>query len=191
MRRIWYDWEFIDNGTTIEPISIGMVDDTGGQLLLFNGDLWPAAIAAHPWLKENVLPHLPIYEARGEWFWDLGDSRVQTHAGMADLVRRWITKGGEAELWGYYPSYDHVTLAQLWGPMKDLPNGVPMVTFDVQQEWVRLGRPDGVKPPEPKNAHDALVDADWTRLFWETCRSYAWAAGDQHVWGGPPYGAKL
>jgi len=68
------------------------------------------------------------------------------------------------ELWGWYPAYDHVALSQLWGPMVKRPPHIPMQTFDVYQEAVRLGDPDlstgkiGI-PPWTGPEHHALADA--------------------------------
>ena len=28
---------------------------------------------------------------------------------------------------------------------------------------------DVERPPEPKNAHDALVDAHWAKAYWDAC----------------------
>lgn len=41
------------------------------------------------------------------------------------------------EFYGYYSSYDHVTLCWLFGKMIDLPEGFPMYTIDLKQELDR------------------------------------------------------
>ena len=64
MRRIWYDFEFLENGSTIFPISVGMVDDQGRELYLVNEDIEGSKIKEkirnHDFLMGNVIPHLPL-----------------------------------------------------------------------------------------------------------------------------------
>ena len=66
MRRIWYDFEFLENGSTIFPISVGMVDDQGRELYLVNEDTEGSKIKEkirnHDFLMGNVIPHLPLRE---------------------------------------------------------------------------------------------------------------------------------
>lgn len=38
-RRIWYDTELYEDGSTIDLISIGMVDDTGHEFYAVNADM--------------------------------------------------------------------------------------------------------------------------------------------------------
>ena len=45
------------------------------------------------------------------------------------------------ELWAWYAAYDHVVLAQLWGPMPALPREIPRFTKDLRQLWDDRGRP--------------------------------------------------
>ncbi|MFN3005118.1 3'-5' exoribonuclease domain-containing protein [Mycolicibacterium wolinskyi] len=71
------------------------------------------------------------------------------------------------ELWAYYAAYDHVALAQLWGRMIHLPNGIPMWTNDLQQEMVRLGIDDDEIPRAEGYEHHALDDARWN---WQVLR---------------------
>ncbi|GAB3977788.1 hypothetical protein GCM10029978_068570 [Actinoallomurus acanthiterrae] len=58
--KIWHDWEFIEDGRSIRSISVGMVaaDDREYYAIFGNGPI--DAAAAHPWLRANVLPHLPV-----------------------------------------------------------------------------------------------------------------------------------
>ena len=54
--RVWFDTEFIEDGRTIELVSIGMVRE--------DGETYYAEVAgvdysrADPWLHANVFPHL-------------------------------------------------------------------------------------------------------------------------------------
>lgn len=76
---------------------------------------------------------------------------------------------GKPEFWTYYGSYDHVALAQLYGPMIGLPPGWPMYTMDIKQWCVQLGDP---QLPEQTRAmeHNALNDARWNKVAWEFLR---------------------
>jgi hypothetical protein len=68
------------------------------------------------------------------------------------------------ELWANYGAYDHVALAQLFGPMIDLPEGMPMFTRDIQQEAARLGLKDSDLPQQGEGLHNALSDARHNRV---------------------------
>jgi hypothetical protein len=68
------------------------------------------------------------------------------------------------EFWGYFSDYDWVVFCQLFGRMIDLPKGFPFYCLDLKQlmdnyfftkEWKQKNYPD------PKNEHNALVDAIW------------------------------
>jgi len=60
--RIFYDTEFIENGKTIDLISIGIVTEDGREYYAVNsgiesGDALHERISAHDWLMRNVVPH--------------------------------------------------------------------------------------------------------------------------------------
>lgn len=180
MTVICYDTEFIENGRTIDLISIGLVAGDGREYYAVNSgiDDWPdeelhKRISGHEWLMKNVVPHLPL--ARPEhpskfeqkWYWSL-DKRstlVRPHWVIANEVRDFITGPGpemlpDVELWADYAAYDHVALAQLWGSMTRLPESIPMWTHDLRQEAERRDVTDSELPPLPgATAHNALDDA--------------------------------
>jgi hypothetical protein len=114
-------------------------------------------------MLENVVPHLS------------GGSCRKPRGQIADEILTFV--GKDPELWGWYSAYDHVALAQLYGPMVDLPAGWPYYTRDVRQLASSLGWPERKRPPVPKvDEHDALADARWTKAVhaWcETLRRYA------------------
>ena len=175
MTAIDYDLEFLEDGRTIELISIALVCDDGREYYAVNSDAPWERIREHSWLMENVWPHLPLvghksglkYAGGGEHkvgltspgTLDRRDSRVKPHWVIANEVRDFIQATPDVELWANYGAYDHVALAQLWGPMIALPAGVPMFTNDIQQEARRLGVPWNELPKQENAEHNALADA--------------------------------
>lgn len=164
MTRIFYDTEFIEDGKTIGLISIGMVRESdGAELYLVNRNMPERRIRRHDWLMKNVVPSLP--KPAGDWnnhmpqswLYDRNNRAVHPRAVIAARVRRFITDTANPQLWAWYGAYDHVALAWLFGPMSDLPTGIPMWTNDIRQEAERLGNPQ--LPEQPGGVHNALADA--------------------------------
>lgn len=250
-----YDTEFLEDGHTIDLISIGIVCEDGREYYAINSDADWDRIRKDDWLMENVVAHLPthstgqlkrtgfggrpptqlgpaiessagdmeravaafvssrpiptfaaaveekfkvsaanarqilsrahrkglidkttrglytavtlsqqqencISDVRG-WSWggiNMRDSSVKPKWVIANEVRDFLLWQPHPELWAYYAAYDHVALAQLWGRMIGLPEGIPMWTNDLQQELFRRG----VEPPSPPDdEHNALADARW------------------------------
>lgn len=152
--RIFYDCEFLEDGSTIDLISIGMVREDGAELYLVNSDADWDRIYADEWLLANVMPSLGLAK---------DDTRK---ADLAEQVRAFVTeglgKGETAELWGWYSSYDHVVLCQLYGRMIDLPKGFPMFTRDLRQ--LTESR---YLPKQKEGKHNALADARWLAEAWK------------------------
>jgi hypothetical protein len=144
--RFFYDTEFIEDGKTIELVSIGVVDEAGREFYAVSTEFDPAK--AGPWVREHVLAKLP---SPGDRAWR---SRERIRDDLLDFLGR--PRGG-IELWAWYAAYDHVALAQLWGPMPALPRQLPRFTRDLRQRWEDVGRPK--LPAAPDDAHDALADA--------------------------------
>lgn len=145
--KIWFDTEFIEDGKTIDLISIGMVREDGRTYYAENAQC--DVSRASPWVKDNVLPHLT-----GEF------------ADRTDIARAIVDFAGEKpEFWAYYCSYDWVALCQLYGRMIDLPKGWPMFCRDVKQLCDSLGSPR--LPEQSGTEHHALADALWTREAFE------------------------
>lgn len=156
--NVFYDTEFIENGSTIDLISLGAVDDQGREFYAVSTEFNP--IPASDWVKENVLDKLP---PRHNPAW-------MSRLAFRDAYYRWLTEPGEKiKLWAYYAAYDHVAYAQLWGPMIRLPKPLPMRTSDLMDIWELAGCPE--KPPQPSNQHDALADAHWNKAFYDVCWS--------------------
>jgi hypothetical protein len=174
--RYFYDCEFLEDGKTIELISIGIVAEDGRELYLVNRDAPWKRIKKHEWLMANVVPHLP--QPHGDWInqmpksWpiDFHNSAVKDRMTISQLVEHFLfdydwSPEPDVELWAWYGAYDHVVLCQLFGLMIDLPRGIPMWTNDLQQELRRLGNPS--MPEQASGLHNALEDARHLKACFE------------------------
>jgi hypothetical protein len=171
--RFWYDTEFLEDGKTIELISIGIVAEDGREYYAVNKDAPWKRIKKQPWLMENVVPSLP--HGHGDrrlhmpksWLVDFADPLVKPKDHIASAVVSFINPHplAQIELWADYGAYDHVVLCQLWGTMIDLPEGMPMFTHDIQQEARRLSVTK-MLPEQDSGYHNALADARHCRDRW-------------------------
>jgi len=151
--KYFYDTEFIEDGKTIDLISIGIVCEDGRELYLESADFDKGK--ANQWVRENVLSHLKGGECR----WSLRSIKVT----LLDFFD--IEEYGNPELWGYYSAYDHVVFCQIFGEMADLPEGYPMLTYDLRQMLDMKGLHDIRQPDD--SIHNALEDARWVKQTWE------------------------
>ncbi|MGW6461455.1 hypothetical protein ACWF94_36935 [Streptomyces sp. NPDC055078] len=164
--KIFYDTEFLDDGRTIDLISIGMVAEDGRELYAVSSEFDQAAVRRHGWLMANVWPSLPIvknphgqHRIRGIDRLDLAHPTVRPRAQIARLVQDFIRATPNPDLWAYYAAYDHVAYAQLYGPMSQLPAGLPMQTDDLVTEAKRLGLTPADLPRQADGHHNAIADA--------------------------------
>jgi hypothetical protein len=151
--RFFYDCEFIEDGVTIDLVSIGVVDEEGREFYAVSTEFAPQK--AGPWVRQHVLSKLP---APSDQAWR---SRAQIRQDLLRFVQR---DGEDVELWAWFAAYDHVALAQLWGAMPALPRSLPRFTHDLRQRWEDVGRPK--LPQPPPDAHDALADARHNLVRW-------------------------
>jgi 3' exoribonuclease, RNase T-like len=165
--RIYHDWEFLENGATnsVKPISVGMVTEDGHELYCeFFQAPW-SDIYKHEWLKANVVPalHPGINAAIVA---GVGNGIVKSNIAICNKVYNFLRDAFNRDpnnlisLWGWYSSYDHVCLGQLFGSMIELPDIIPMWTNDIKQEVMRLGNPliPNMRLPG-ETVHNALDDA--------------------------------
>lgn len=170
-----YDTEFLEDGLTIELISIGIVCEDGREYYAVNSEMPVDRILKDSWLVNNVWKHLPVRGLKTGLIGSGDNMRIAVTADgsldrtstlvkpkwvIANEVREFLLTDSNPELWAYYAAYDHVALAQLWGRMVNLPEGIPMYTHDLKQEMDRVGA-HGSEFPTPENEHDALADARW------------------------------
>lgn len=147
--KIWFDTEFIEDGKTIDLVSIGLVREDGRTYYAETNDYIPGK--ASQWVRDNVLSHL----RGGDWIVP------------RDVIAREIVEfsGEKPEFWAYYADYDWVVLCQLYGTMMNLPKGWPMYCRDIKQLCDSLGNPK--LPEQGKGEHHALDDARWNKKAWE------------------------
>ncbi|MDQ1644189.1 MAG: hypothetical protein QOJ50_373 [Cryptosporangiaceae bacterium] len=157
-RRYFYDTEFIEDGVTIDLVSIGVTDEDGREFYGVSTEFNPDK--AIPWVRRNVLDKLPG-PADSAW---RSRERIRT-----DLLAFLTEPGEEIELWAWYAAYDHVALCQLWGAMPALPRPIPRFTKDLRQLWDDLGRP--ALPGAGNDQHDALADARHNLGRWKAMES--------------------
>lgn len=178
-RNYCYDTEFLEDGHTIELISIGIVCDDGREYYAVNEDMPVDRIKADNWLSLNVWKHLPVvgYSERTVGYAGHFQTAVRSHGRLdtssvlikpkrliANEVREFILEapkfGDTPFLWAYYGAYDHVALAQLFGKMISLPDGIPMFTHELKQLMETM--PGNWEPPaQDVDEHHALADARW------------------------------
>lgn len=171
--RYTYDLEFLEDGRTIDLVSIGIVDVTDPTRYYYavSADLDRGRFARHEWLVENVLPSLPYRLAAAmrpapslRPDPDHPDhDRIKPRTVIAREVAQFLHSGADPDrpihLWANYSAYDHVALMQLWGPMIARPPKLPMWTHDIQQYAETLGVREADLPQQESGQHNALADA--------------------------------
>jgi hypothetical protein len=189
--RYYMDCEFIEDGKTIDLVSIGIVAEDGRELYLQSVEFDPSK--ASEWVKENVFPNLSscpdaniCRDSRRSYAY-VQDLHYHKHCGQCiDQNYGWrhhcpwrsreqikqeilsfmdVEAYGRPEIWTYYGCYDHVALCQLFGTMMDLPDGYPMYTRDIMQWCEALGSPS--LPEQSNMDHNALHDARWNKRVWD------------------------
>lgn len=179
--KYWLDTEFIEDGKTIDLVSIGIVAEDGRELYLQR----PGATFAHAtdWVARNVFPSLVHFDmARmqrscteqpmGMSIYDKDgrcsrDCPWRSPREFRDEIIAFCDpeSHGKPEFWGYYADYDWVVLCQLFGTMMGLPKGWPMYCRDIKQLCDDKGNPP--LPEQGKGEHHALADARWNKVAWE------------------------
>jgi hypothetical protein len=173
MTKYWLDTEFIEDGKTIDLVSIGLVCEDGREFYAENLDA--DLNKASDWVKENVIKHLWSRQSdksfANAWSRDNnGVGGLISHKEIRGEVFRFCNPEihGKPEFWADYCSYDWIAMCQLFGTMMDLPKGFPMYCHDLQQECDRLGNPE--LPQQEHGQHNALADARHNKVVWEFLR---------------------
>ncbi len=161
--RYFYDCEFIENGRTIDLVSIGVVAEDGREFYAVSTEFDPAR--AGVWVRKHVLDKLP----------SPGDPAWRSRSAIRKDLFAFLTAPRlPVELWAWYAAYDHVALGQLWGDMPALPREMPRLTREIRQHWEIAGCPP-VPDPGP-DRHDALADARLAYSRWRVAQDTLEAA---------------
>lgn len=155
--RIWFDTEFIEDGRTIDLLSIGMVREDGARYYAEPAEC--DLSRAGDWVKANVLPHM--------------SGKKTPRADIAAELK--LFAGAKPEFWAYYADYDWVALCQLFGTMMHLPDGWPMYCRDIKQVCDTMGNP--TLPVSRGQEHNALADAIHAQDMWSFLRDF-----ERDVW---------
>lgn len=163
--KYFFDTEFIEDGKTIDLLSIGIVAEDGREFYLCNFDA--DLDRADSWVRQNVFPSLPVRndspQGQPTWRWVFDRSSVgsiKSKPVLREMLREFIGED-KPEFWAYYADYDWVALCQLFGRMIDLPKGWPKYCNDLKQLCVSMGDPK--LPKQEGSEHHALSDARWVR----------------------------
>lgn len=159
--RIFFDTEFRDDGRIIDLISIGLVREDGEELYLVSSEFDVARAEADPWLRQNVLAHIPESLQR----------YPRRH--MADVISNFAFEDDPVFM-AYYAGYDWVALCQLFGRMLDIPAHWPKHCQDLKQY---ADDRQIILPKQVVGAHHALADARWVAESYEYCQSFATGRG--------------
>lgn len=152
--RLFFDTEFYEDGTTVDLISIGMVNEAGREFYAVNADAQLHRVS--PWVRANVLAKLPPYSDPA-WM-----SYAQIQFQLTAFLQS-IRTDLPFELWAYFADYDWVALCQLFGTMVSLPSMLPKMCMDLKQLSIHLGFSSEDHPKQTEGHHDALADARWNR----------------------------
>lgn len=160
MKRYFFDTEFIEDGRTIDLISIGIACEDGREFYAEIDDAEIPWDRAAPWVLANVRPHLGKV------------GRTWTRAELGPAIAEFVAAGGDKpEFWAYVAAYDWVALCQLYGRMLDRPAGWPKICRDLKQLTFDVGNP--TLPVQSSAEHHALADARWNREIFAFLRGRA------------------
>lgn len=129
--RYFYDFEFLEDGRTIDPISVGVACDDGREFYAVfeeiaekpgtSGTLYER-IRRHSWLMANVIPHLPLtngwggkgYKPVDELSMNVGGGYTLDTDSLEVLPRHVIAKQLKAFLLAPFDSAGPEVQLELW-----------------------------------------------------------------------------
>lgn len=176
-----------DNVPTIDPISIGIVNESGKKLYCICKDFDIDFAWANHWLRENVLKDIFATLLKlqsmddkigsGEFTFENFQNLLKTYGQTRDEIRiqlidylQLADENIDRQFYGYYCDYDWVCFCWFFGKMIDLPSGMPMYCRDLKQTLDETAEEFGLtledvkadeKYPKQKNEHNAFADAEW------------------------------
>ena len=161
----YFDTEFIDNGKTVELISMGIVAEDGRELYIEIDDVhWENA---HDWVLQNVKPHLWMQQEHKKLFAAFKQkgntggvvSRAQAQILVSEFCNPLVY--GNPVFWAWFATYDWFCMCQLFGGFLNVPYRWPNLSFEIYQEYTRHGHPS--LPVQSGQKHNALEDAKWNK----------------------------
>ena len=174
MNKFFLDTEFLENGKTIDLISIGIVTDEREYYAVSNEFDFEAA-KNDAWIYENVL--MPLFMDDNNFEEDgITFENLLTFSKDRNTIKQEILEfvGEHPVFYGYYCDYDWIAFCQLFGKMIDLPKGFPMYMIDLKQivdyfrlhkDWLRYEVPTRIE-------HNALIDARWNMRLYEKLKEF-------------------
>lgn len=147
----FFDTEFSMRGEHTELISLGIttLNDVNyyGVSSEFNLE------GIDPWLETNVISKLP---PKSSWI-----PRDTIKQEVQEYLIHTKESGKIALFVGWFCSYDWYLLCSLMGGMLNLPIAVSQCPIDIRQLCIMNNVK--LRLEKPKEAHNALVDAKWTK----------------------------
>jgi len=160
--KYFLNTEYIDEGVTLDVISIGISAEDGREYYVISTEFDPSH--ANEMVRTAVLP---VLEPRDSGLWKpLRQIRDELAA---------FASGDDPEFWTWGGgAFDWLAILSIFGTSENFPDGWPYTPFDLAQ-WIRqLGLESGDPriPKHPGRAHHALADARYNKLGYEFLARY-------------------
>lgn len=185
--KYFLDTEFIEDGRTIDLISIGIVAEDGREFYAVSREC--RVRMASGWVWENVLHPMGVYSIE-DWTANPGDPSVSPRLRdtlLAQMSRPAIANAiidfmvdpvSPPEIWADYGAHDFVAFGQLMSmsgrdthnPMTDCyPRGFPWYYNEIRQLESFVG--GDLSQVSRQDEHNAISDARWAKAAWEALQS--------------------
>ena len=179
--KIFFDTEFLEDGKTIDLISIGLVREDGKELYLINKDMNVRKAIKDVWVRENVMKGIfsEMVLMRDRFLQDnergfsernfknllyyCGQSKVEIAESIIHFVGKFPV------FYGYCADYDWVVLMQLYGKMIDKPSDWRFYCRDLRQTADEISFDTSLLMQV--NEHNALDDARWNFLLFKQMKA--------------------
>lgn len=175
--KIFFDTEFLEDGKTIDLISIGLVREDGKELYLINKDMKVRQAIKDVWVRENVMKGIfsEMVLTRDRFLQD--DERGfsernfknllyycgQSKSDIAESITYFV--GRSPVFYAYCADYDWVALMQLYGKMIDKPKDWRFYCRDLRQTADETNFDTTIVLQG--NQHNALGDARWNFMLFK------------------------
>lgn len=156
--KYFIDCEFIEDGKTIDLVSIAIVAEDNRKLYRISKE-FDASLAC-PFVVKNVFPFLvdaKTGKAKNPEVW-------KTKKEIKNDILEFIGNDKDIEFWAYYGSYDWIVFCQLFGTMMDLPANFPKWIHELKQ---LAEVHTNIWPPltDETQEHHPLYDAEWCKQY--------------------------